>query len=145
MPQENVKFEDVENKVGLVIYRDFPSTTAQTATLYGYIFTPPFSFEVLSVIEKHDVAGTVSPVLDVLKVPNGTTLGSGVSILATTFNLTSTADTAVMKKGLGLNTSRGFNPLDSLALKMTGTLTTLEGVQITIYIKPLNLGDYRNF
>lgn len=138
-----INTEDIGNKVGVLVFRDFPSTTAQTSTNYGYIFTSPFPFEILSVIEKHDVAGTVNPTLDVLKVPNGTTLGSGVSILASTFDLTSTADTSVLKLGLDLNTSRSFNPLDSIALKVSGTLTTLEGVQVTIYIKPNGRGEYR--
>ncbi len=141
------KYENIDNKIGVLVYRDFPSTTAQTATNYGYIFTPPFPFEILSVTEKHDVAGTNgSPVtLDVLKVPNGTTLGSGVSILVSQFDLKSVADTAVLKQGLKLNTSRSFDALDSIALKVTGTLTALEGVQVTIYVKPLNMGDFRNY
>lgn len=140
-----IDYADLTNKIGLVVYRDFPSTSAQTSTNYGYIFTPPFPFEVLSIVEKHDVAGTVSPVLDVLKVPNGTTPASGVSILSSTFDLTSTADTAVLKKGLDLNINRSFNPLDSIALKISGTLTTLEGVQVTIYIKVSSYGAFRNF
>lgn len=139
------KYEDISNKFGFLVFRDFPSTTAQTTTNYGYIFTAPFPFEVLSVIEKHDVAGTVSPVLDVLKVPNGTTLASGSSILASTFDLTSTADTTVMKQGLDLANTRRFEPFDSIALKLSGTTTTLEGVQVTIYCKPLNMGDFRNY
>lgn len=138
-----MKYEEIDNKIGVIICRDYPSTTAQTATNFGYIATFPFPFEILSVIEKHDIAGTVSPVLDVLKVPDGTTLASGVSILKSTFNLTSTADTAVIKQGVDLNSNRGFKPKDSIALKMTGTLTTLEGVQVTIYIKPTGRGDFR--
>lgn len=138
-------YTEIDNKIGIIICRDYPSTTAQTATNYGYISTIPFPFEVLSVVEKHDVAGNDAGAvtLDVLKVPNGTTLASGVSILASKFNLKSTADTAVMKQGLALNTKRSFNPLDSIALVTSGTLTTLEGVQVTIYIKPTGRGNFR--
>ena len=145
MENQQIFYENIDNKIGIVVSRDYPYTTAQTATNFGYIFTVPFPFEVFSVTEKHDVAGTVSPVLDILKVPNGVTLASGTSILASTFDLTSTADTAVIKQGLTLSTNRTFAPFDSLALKMTGTLTTLEGVQVSIYIKPLNMGDFRNY
>jgi len=143
----NPKYEDVTAKIGILVTRDYPGSTAQTATNYGYIFNPPFPFEILSVVEKHDVAGTDagSVTLDVLKVPNGTTLASGVSCLATTFDMKSTADTAVMKQGLELSANRSFDPLDSIALKITGTLTALEGVQVTIYIKPLNNGDFKNY
>lgn len=141
------KYEDIDNKIGVLVFRDFPSTTAQTATNYGYIFTPPFPFEILSIVEKHDVAGNDagSVTLDVLKVPNGTTLASGTSVLKTTFSLKSTADTAVLKQGLDLANKRSFDPLDSIALKTSGALTALEGVQVTIYIKPLNMGDFRNY
>lgn len=149
-PNDNtiVSYEDVNNKFAFVVFRDFPSTTAQTATNYGYIFTPPFPYQVLSVVEKHDIAGTVAgATLDVLKVPNGTTLVSGASILATPFDVStlSTADTAQMKSGLELKTNRNFEALDSIALKVGGTLTTLEGVQVTIYIKPLNMGQFKNY
>jgi hypothetical protein len=140
-----MKYEEINNKIGVLIFRDFPSTTAQTATNYGYIFTSPFPFEVLSVIEKHDIAGTDggSVTLDVRKVPNGTTLGSGTSILKSTFNLKSTADTAVIKQGVDLGSNRTFNPKDSISLTTSGTLTSLEGVQVTIYIKPTGRGDFR--
>lgn len=141
------KYENISNKFGFVITRDFPGSAAQTAANYGYIFTPPFPCEVLSIVEKHDIAGTNggAVTLDVFKVPNGTTLGSGVSILASTFNLKSAADTAVMKQGLDLNSNRGLKPFDSIALVVAGTLTALEGVQVTIYLKPLNMGEFRNY
>lgn len=142
----NPKYENIDNKFGEIIIRDYPSTTAQTATSYGYIFTPPFPYEVLSIVEKHDVAATVGVVtLDVLNVPNGVTLASGVSILVAKFDLTAAADTAQIKSGLALKTNRTFSPGDSIALKVTGTLTTLEGVQVTIYYKPLNFGQFRNY
>lgn len=141
-----MKYEEIDNKIGILISRDYPTTTPQTVTNFGYIFTAPFPYEVLSVTEKHAVAGTVSPVLDVLRVPNGTALASGATILKSTFDLTSTANTAVMKQGnSGLSTNRAFGAFESIALKMTGTLTTLEGVVVTIYIKPKNMGDFRNY
>lgn len=141
------KYENISNKFGFLVFRDFPSITAQTATNYGYIFTAPFPFEVLSVIEKHDVAGTNggAVTLDVLKVPNGTTLASGTSILRTPFSVKTTADTAQMKQGLDLVDTRRFAPFDSIALVVAGTLTALEGVQVTLYCKPLNMGDFRNY
>lgn len=143
----NPDYKNIDNKFAEVIIRDYPSTTAQTATNYGYIFTPNFPYEVLSIIEKHAVAGTngSAVTLDVLNVPNGTAQGSGVSILTTPFSLKATADIAQIKSGLALKTNRTFSPGDSIALKVSGTLTTLEGVQVTIYYKPLNFGQFRNY
>lgn len=134
-------YQDIQEKLGIIIVHDFPSTTAQTSTNYGLIATLPFPYEILSVTEKHTVAGT-SPVLDVLYVANGSAIGS-TSVLATTFDLSSTANTAIIKSGLDLSANRSFKPKDSIALKLTGTAGLLEGVQITIYIKPLNRGEFK--
>lgn len=139
-------YSEIGNKVGLVVFRDFPFTTAQNADNYRTIFTPIFPCEVLSIIEKHDRAGSVDATLDVLKVTNGSTSASGQSMLRTQFDLTTTdTGTAVIKRGLQMNANRSLDPLDSIALKINGTLTNVEGVSITIYLKPLNMGQYRNY
>jgi len=95
--------------------------------------------------EVHSLAGTAggSVILDIEKCTGTTVMGSGTSILAATFNLKSTAYTPVQKSGIGLSNTRQLMTTDRLALKTTGTLTTLEGVQVTLYIKPLGKGDYR--
>src|SRR6478609_1282987 len=126
-------YEDIDNKFGFVVFRDFPGATAQTATNYSYIFTPPFGYAVGNVVEKH---GTLEAgvTLDVLKVPNGIAVSSGVSILATKFDLGTTADTAINKSGLALNSNRSFNPLDSIALKLSAGAVALKDLQITIYL-----------
>lgn len=140
-----MNYADLENKFGMVYARDYPSTTAQTATNYGYLFCCPFPIEILSITEKHDVAGTHgSPVtLDVLRVPNGTTLASGTTMLASTFSLKSTADTAVTKSGLDLTSQRGLAANDSVAVAVSGTMDAVAGVHITIYYKPTGRGQFR--
>lgn len=115
------------------------------ANFYTYIATPPFSFEILSVLEKHPAAGSAGSTLDVLYVPNGTAPAAGTSILTSVFDLTTTIDTAVMKTGLALNTNRGFSPLDSIAIKVSGIAADAQGVQVTLYCKPSNMGQFRNY
>lgn len=115
------------------------------ADTYTYISTPPFPFEILSVIEKHPTAGSVGATLDIVKVPNGSAASAGTSILAAVFDLTSTANTAVMKTALKLNGNRSFDPLDSVAIKVSGVAADSNGVQVTLYCKPLNMGQFRNY
>lgn len=143
--KEMVMIEQVMRKDGFYITRDFPSTTAQTATLYGQIFTATSACEVIMVSEVHSVAGTDAGAvtLDVTKCTGTTAIGSGTSILAAAFNLKSTAYTPVRKSGLTLSSARQLALGDRLVLRTSGTLTSLEGVQVTIYIKPLGKGDYR--
>lgn len=117
------------------------------STDYEFIFTPPFPYEVLSVVEKHSVAGTDSGsvTLDVLNVPDETAASAGTSILAAKFNLKNTANAAQIKGGLDLVTNRTFSPKDSIAVKVAGVTTSLAGVQVTVYYKPLNFGEFRNY
>jgi len=143
--REIVGIERIVRKDGFYITENIVSTSAQTAANYGHIFTATCPCEVMIASEVHSVAGSDagSVVLDIQKLTGTTALGSGTSILATTFNLKSTAYTPVQKSGTGLSTARQLATTDRLALKTTGTLTALQGVQVTLYIKPLGKGDYR--
>ena len=101
--------------------------------------------EVLWVAESHIVAGSYSGnvTMDIVKLTNGQAVASGISILATTFNMKSTANTVVAKEGKDLSPNRQLKPNDRLALKFTGVLTNLTGVQVTLYLKNLARGHYK--
>ena len=101
--------------------------------------------EVLWVAESHIVAGTNAGAvtMDIVKLTNGQAVASGISILATTFNMKSTANTVVAKEGKDLSPNRQLKPNDRLALKFTGVLTNLTGVQVTLYLKNLARGHYK--
>lgn len=122
-----------------------PGADSQTAAKYGVIITAPKAFQVISVIEVHSVAGTAggSVTLDIEKLTGTTAPGSGTSILVTPFNLKSTANTPVTKEGSQLATDRTFNPGNRLGVKTAGTLTTLEGVCVTILCRWWGRGQYR--
>lgn len=135
--------EQIENKDGFYITVNLAGTQPQTAGNYGAFFTAYYPCEVLQITEVHTVAGSSTPTLDIEKLTGTTVLGSGSSILASTFNLASTANTVVRKRGLTLSKNRSLKPGDRLALKDIGTLTALQGVQITLYLKFLNRGSYR--
>lgn len=71
-------------------------------------------------------AGAVT--LDLKKCPSGTAPASGTSVLASTFNLKSTAATPVAGTLTATQSVRLFEAGDSLSLDFTGTLTALVGV-----------------
>lgn len=142
---ELIPVERILRKDGFYVFRDLPGTTAQTAANYGHFFTAINPCEVLVVSEVHTVAGSDggAVTLDIEKCTGTTAIGSGTSILASTFNLKSTAYTPVRKSGTGLSSARQLEAGDRLAWKTSGTLTALQGVQVTLYIKHLGRGDYR--
>ncbi len=99
---------------------------------------------IVAIIEKHTVACSANGTLQVVNVPNGSAISAGSNILTTAFDLTSTANTAVNKNPLAfVKTATILKSGDSIALKSAGTLTTLEGVQVTIYYTMANDGRYR--
>lgn len=70
----------------------------------------------------------------------------GYTILASSYSLNSTANTWVLKQGTALSTVRFIRylePGESVGLKVTGTLTALQGVHVCIYYKVANNGSYR--
>jgi len=145
VPTQLIDYRDIENKDGFYFTFRLGGTNAQTSGNYGYVFTARNPVEILRVAEVHETAGTDagSVVLDVLKVPSGTAIGSGTSMLASTFDLKSTADTPVIKEGTALSAYRRLKENESLALKTTGTLTSLAGVCVTIYCQNYGRGSYK--
>lgn len=149
---ETTQFQNLENKDSYLQAITIPGTAAATSTNYGYVFTArTVGLEIIGVSERHETAGTNggAVTLDVLKVPSGIAIGSGVSVLTAPFNLKSTADTTVYKQGIDLvlgsvtPDGRKLDPFDSIALKTSGTLTAVAGVCVTIYFKWANNGSYR--
>lgn len=137
-----IKFEEVENKDGFYIIKDLPFTDAQTATNYGVIFTALRPCEILEISEVHTTADTGSPrLLNVERLQGTEALDAGDEICKTDFALTSTANTVVRKSGFDLQNVQ-LSVGDRIALKDKG-LNAIEGIQITIYLKPLGKGDYR--
>lgn len=101
-------------------------------------------YELVAASEVHDVAGSdgSAVTLDIVKCASGTTVASGTSLLVSTFNLKSTADTPVTKtiSNGGIvqaESSRIINQGEAVALNFGGTLTDLAGVAITLTLVPV--------
>ena len=136
-------FENIENKDGFYVTETVIS--GATAANYGVIFTAIHPCEVMAVSESHTTAGSDagSVTLNVERLEPGEALNSGDTLLATAFNLKSTINTPVTYSGGELTISaRQLKPGDRLALKDTGTLTAVAGVQVTVYLKRLGKGGY---
>ena len=120
-----------------------------TASAFGASDLPFFiarqPCEVLWVAESHIVAGSDAGAvtLDIVKLTSGQAVASGTSILTTTFDMKSTANTPVQKEGGELANTRQLVNGERLALDFTGTLTDLAGVQVTLYLKNLARGHYK--
>jgi hypothetical protein len=134
-----------EVRYGKYVEHSISGTLAQTATNYGFIFTARHPIEIMRITEVHGTAGTDASAvtLDVKKVSSGTALSSGTTILSSTFNLKSTANTPVVKEGGSLSSNRKLIENESIGLVVSGSLTSLSDVCITIYYKELNQGYIR--
>lgn len=104
-------------------------------------FTTPFfiadrSYEVLGCRERQEVAAT-DGTLDVLRIPSGTAPASGTSVLASTINLTTTADTIQTPQIAATLANRRLDRGDSLTLKANGLLTSLVGVSGSITLRAI--------
>jgi len=132
-------------KYGKYITHSVYGTTAQTATNYGIIFTARHPIEVMRITETHAVAGSDAGAvtLDVKKAGSGVAIASGITLLSSTFNLKSTANTPVTKEGVNLSNDRILIEGDRIGLVVSGTLTALSDVHITIYYKEINQGYIR--
>src|SRR3990167_465556 len=116
-------------------------TDAATAANYGMFWIAPFDCAVVRVDEVHATAGTNggAVTLDVEKLTGTTAEGSGVSVLASTFNLKSTANTVVrIFPSTSVTSNVPQKQLvrgDRLALLTSGTLTAVNNVVVVVILK----------
>ena len=143
---ETIEFQNILNKDPFVITASIPGTNAATGTSYGVFYTAIFPCEVLAVAESHTVAGTdgSAVTLQIEKLTGTQALDAGTTLLNSAINLKGTANTPVYPDLTTIVLNRQLERGNRLALKDTGTLTNVQGVQVTILIKPLGKGHYSN-
>lgn len=128
-----IEFEDINRKI---IYKDYTiyGADAATAANYGVFCIVPKACVVTGIQEVHQTAGTdgSAVTLNIEKLTGTTALGSGSEILSTAFSLKATANT-VQDGSLSMDlSSRTLAKGDRLALKDTGTLTSVANVTVKI-------------
>lgn len=145
----DAEFKDIKNKDPFTAYAIVQDTSAATTANYGVFFTAMFPCEFLAAAEAHKTAGTdgSAVTLNIEKLTTGQALGAGVNLLSTAFNLKSTANTpqfAPSSSNLLTSTvlDRVLAKGDRLALRPSGTLTTVAHVSVTAFIKPTSKGHY---
>jgi hypothetical protein len=120
-----------------ICYND---TAAAGLQIDGYAFVSDDYYEVIEMREVHDIAGGASAAAVVRKCASGTTIGSGLAIGLTAFDLTAAADTP-QRRALSAGTlsatvaNRFLSPGDSIGIDYSGTLTAMTGVAITITLR----------
>lgn len=97
--------------------------------------------EIVFAAEIHETLGTdgSAVTLDVVKVADGTAVGSGTSLLASTFNLKATVATRqsrTLSAGT-LATDRIIYSGQTLGLNFAGTMTAVTGVHVTVVLNRL--------
>lgn len=132
----NITDETKVKQLGYVSYT-LPDTLSQTSAYYGIIFVATRPCSVVGISEVHTVAGSDAGAVTVLveRLTGTTAPGSGTSLMTSTFNLKGTANTtqyAGIRGGTSLISKTGLNIGDRLALKVSGTLTALKGVCVTV-------------
>lgn len=139
-----VDFQNVYNKDPFPVTASISGTAAATSGNYGMFYTALFPCEVLAVSEVHAVAGTDAGAvtLQVEKLTSTTAPGSGTNLLASAIDLKGTANTVVYPSLTTTVLNRQLAKGDRLALKPSGTVTAVSGVQVTCILKPLGKGHY---
>lgn len=123
----------------------FPTNAAILTAGDTPAFIADADYELESVAERHETIGGDggAVTLDIVKVSaSGVAVGAGTSMLASTFDLKSTANTNVRKDRTagGLSTTRTATRLakgNVLGINLTGTLTNVTGVCVTIVLQPI--------
>lgn len=138
---ENPRFENIDNKDGFYIEAELDDATPQTAANYGIFFICIRPCEILEIAEVHGTASS-SGTVQVERLTGTTAKGSGDNVLVTAFSTASAANTVQFASTTALQ-NRQLRRGDRLALKSSGTLTSLKDLELSIYCKPSGKGDYR--
>lgn len=113
------------------------------------IFIADTDYELLMASEVHSTLGTdgSAVTLDLERLTGTTAVGSGTSLLSSTFNLKATINTVVEKSiangGLPSSAaSRFIGDGDRIGMNLTGTLTAVTGMCLTLWLRRLRRPSY---
>lgn len=117
-----------------------PGATPATAANFGVcFFTAKRPMQLVAVNERHSTAGSDGGAVTAMvkKVPSGTAVGSGTDMLSAGISLKGTADTNAAGTLHGTTANLQLAAGDSLAVALTGTPTSLAGVCVQCWLKPI--------
>lgn len=130
-----VPMVNLKDKYQVISYT-VPGTSAATAGNYSTFFTAPYNLSIRNITEVHAVLGTDggAVTVDVEKLTGTQAPGAGVVLTRSAFNLKSTINTVVTGTLSDVLGAIDLVVGDRLALKLTGTPTSVANVTITITI-----------
>lgn len=131
---ETIDGTSLVNKTSFITV-SLPDTQSQTASNYGLIFVATRPCAIKAISEVHTTAGSSTPTLQVERLTGTTALGAGSLVLETAFDLAGTANTVQRGEIIPTGNVVGLSLGDRLALRVSGTLTSLKGVCVTIELK----------
>lgn len=141
--KQTLPWENITRKIGNIFGFTLLGSDAATSANYTTIpFIAPYPIEIGKVQVTYTTAST-SGTLQIERLDNGDAPGAGDSILASTIDLSGTANTVISRSRYELTSSRILKENQRLALVDGGTLTNLTDLVVSIYYKAANRGDYR--
>lgn len=139
-PLDSTSQKVIKDLLIFPIVKSLPGNEAQSASLYGYIFSADRAYLLESVAESHGTAASNGS-LQLVRCQGAEKISQGDNLLTTTFDLTASAGTARIRNLVedgGITTAFDllvFTKGDRLGLKSSGTLASLQDLQVTIYFK----------
>lgn len=132
----NISYLDLVNKK-IYVRHTIYGTDAATAANYGTFLIVPAACLVTKAQEVHEVKGTdgSAVTLNVEKLTGTTAPGSGSTLLPTAFDLKGTINTLQTGTLTTTASTRSLAAGDRLALKKTGTLTSVAGVTVHVELQ----------
>lgn len=104
-----------------------------TSGNYTTFWIAPFGGTVVNIWEVHNSAGSDNGSLNIEKLDDGTSEGSGTNLLSSDFDLTATANNVRM--GSLIRSNKAISKGQRLALKDSGTLTGIGTITVVVELK----------
>lgn len=134
---------DMNGDGGLTDERFIPGTRSvityspfSAAGIPLIFYIAPAPFKIISATERHITVAGQAGTMQVEKIPSGTAIGSGTNVLATAFDLTSTASTNVTVLGSATLATASVAKGEALAGKVaSGAATSYANGSLSITIE----------
>ena len=135
---------DTFQKDARIILHSLDGIQPATGANYGHFYTALRKEEVMEVSVVWQVKGSDggAVTLDMERLQGTEALDTEDTLFASTVNLTGDANVVNFPALTETKANRVLSRGDRLALKDTGTLTALVGLQITVKLKPVGKGNY---
>lgn len=130
-----VELKRVDNLLPERVVAAFNTPAGATATDFdGLFFVADAGYQVTAVRERHAVAGADAGAVTLMlkKVASGTAKASGTDMLSAGINMKATADTNQLGALSATPANTRLAAGDSMGVVPTGTLTSLDGVTLTV-------------